>query len=385
MRIGIDAHGAGGHSFGLGNETYSLNLIRGLLDIDQENEYHVFVDHPEHARHRLGDRPNLKLVTFAVRSQWFQRPISLPLYAHRHRLDVLHVPFVRPFFTDTRVVITVHDASYELMPGVYRRSESLRMKMLVPWSCGRADLVFTVSEYARTQIHECYSVPLEKIVVTYNAADHMSEARRRLPQSSGFDLPRPYLLYCGLIQPRKNIVRLVEAFDRFKTRTGLPHELVLAGKMGWHSEPLQRALVGLKHRDAIRFLGYVANPMPLAPLISGAEAFVFPSLFESFAIPVLEAQVMGVPALVADGSCFPEVFGDSVAYCDPLSVESIATAIERLVRDPALRAELSRRGTERATRYSWRCSAEVALEAYSHLAGGDPVALAGDAPGLEAS
>ena len=218
------------------------------------------------------------------------------------------------------------------MPEAYRRSETLRMKLLVPWSCRRADLIFTVSEYARQQIRECYGVPSEKIVVTYNAADHMAAARESMPRDSGFELAKPYLLYCGLIQPRKNVVRLVEAFDLFKWRTGLPHELVLAGKMGWRSGELHRTLATLRHRDSIRLIGYVGNPLPLAPLMAGAELFVFPSLFESFAIPVLEAQIMGVPALVADGTCFPEVFGDSVHYCDPLSVDSIAASLETLVK-----------------------------------------------------
>jgi glycosyltransferase involved in cell wall biosynthesis len=370
IRIGIDVHGAGGHSLGLGNETYFLNLVRALLDIDAENEYHVFADHPEHVRTYVGDRPNLRIVTFAVPSQWVQRPFLLPFYARRKRLDVVHVPFVRPPFTRARVAVTVHDASYELLPGVYRRRERLRMKALVPWSCRRADLVLTVSEYARRQIHECYAVPLEKVVVTFNAADHMVEARDRMPLPSGFDLPRPYVLYCGLIQPRKNVARLVEAFDLFKLRTGSPHELVLAGKMGWHTGELERTLARLRHRDSIRFLGYVGNPMPLAPLLAGAELFAFPSLFESFGIPVLEAQIMGTPALVAAGTCFPEIFGDSVHYCDPLDVGSIADSIATLLRDATRRDELRRRGRERAQRYSWRSSAEIALGAYCRLAAG---------------
>jgi glycosyltransferase involved in cell wall biosynthesis len=253
-----------------------------------------------------------------------------------------------------------------MYPDLYRRSETLRMKALVPWSCRRADLIFTVSEYARQQIHDCYGIPLEKIVVTFNAADHMAEARNGSYGSHEFDLRKPYLLYCGLIQPRKNIVRLVEAFDLFKRRTGLPHELVLAGKMGWHSEELQRRLASLQCRDSIRLLGYIGNPS-LAPVMAGAELFVFPSIFESFGIPVLESQIIGVPALVAQGSCFPEIFGDSTYYCDPLSIESIATAMETLIKDAPLRAELSRRGVQRAQKYTWKNSARIALQAYRSL------------------
>jgi glycosyltransferase involved in cell wall biosynthesis len=368
MRIGIDAHGIGGNSFGLGNETYFLNLIRALLSIDSENEYHVFTNHPEHLIRHVGQPSNLKLVTFRFRTQWLQRPISVPLYARKNRLDVLHVPFVRPPFASTKVVVTVHDTSYEVFPDLYRRSETLRMKALVPWSCRRADLIFTVSEYARRQIHECYGVPLAKITVTYNAADHFVGIGDAARGPSGLDLAKPYVLYCGLIQPRKNIVRLVEAFDVFKRRTGLPHELVLAGKQGWHSEELQLKLKSLQHRDSIRFLGYVANPMPLASLMAGAELFVFPSIFESFAIPVLEAQIMGLPALVAQGTCFPEIFGDSVHYCDPLNVNSIADAMELIIKDHKLQVQLRERGLQRARKYTWKNSATIALAAYKQLA-----------------
>lgn len=367
IRIGIDAHGVGGKSLGLGNEAYFLNLIHALLDLDTENEYHVFANSPASVLGAVGHRPNLKVVSLCMRSQWIQRPISVPLYAIRRKLDLLHFPFIRPFLTGSKVVLTVHDASFKTHSECYRKIDRLRMNALVPWSCRRADLIFTVSEYAREQLCFLYGIPRDKIVVTYNSADHL--LRTGKSASSAVQLrARPYVFYLGLIQPRKNIVRLIQAFDLIKSRTDLPHELILAGKMGWYGPELQQTLDSLTHRESIHFLGYVESSSGLAGLLASADLFVFPSLFECFGIPVLEAQTVGAPALVSNGSCFPEIYGDSVYYCDPLDVNSIADSIQRLLLDSALRKDLSRRGQERAKRYSWANTARIALEAYLRLA-----------------
>ncbi len=364
MKIGIDAHGVGGHSLGLGNETYSRNLIVSLLAIDHKNEYHIFINHPEAMEEVVRDHPNAKLVSLFPRSQWVQRPLSIPLYASLHKLDIVHVPFIRPPFTRTKTVITVHDASYELRPEDYRWLDRWRMKLLVPRSCRRADLIFTVSEHARREINEWYDIPLEKIIVTHNAADHIKQPKNGVERNPRMDdLPTPYILFVGLIQPRKNLVRLVEAFDRFKNRLDLPHHLVIAGKWGWGNGELKRTLEGLKHKDQIHFPGY----LPPTEIMRGADLFVFPSLYESFAIPPMEAQQLAVPALVANNSCFPEIYGDSVMYCDPLSVDSIADGIVRGVQDLALRAELVKRGLARARQFSWKRSAQIALDAYESL------------------
>jgi glycosyltransferase involved in cell wall biosynthesis len=368
MRIGIDAHGVGGHSLGLGNETYFRNLIASLLAIDHRNEYHIFINHPEAMGEIVREHANARLVSLFPRSQWVQRPLSIPIYASQHKLDIVHVAFIRPPFTRTKTVITVHDASYELRPKDYRWLDRWRMKLLVPGSCRRADLIFTVSEHARREINEWYGIPLEKIVVTPNAADHVKQRANGVEENppQREDLPTPYILFLGLIQPRKNLVRLVEAFDRFKSRLTLPHHLVIAGKRGWGNGELKRTLDRLKHRDHIHFAGYV----PLTKIdkvMRDADLFVFPSLYESFAIPPMEAQRQAVPALVANNTCFPEIYGDSVIYCDPFSVDSIADGIARGLQDSALRAELVERGFAKVREFSWMKSAQIALDAYESL------------------
>jgi glycosyltransferase involved in cell wall biosynthesis len=368
MKIGIDAHGVGGHSLGMGNETYFRNLIHALLAIDQRNEYHIFINHPEAMEEVVRDHPNANLVSLFPHSQWVQRPLSIPLYVSKHKLDIVHVAFISPPFTRCKTVITVHDTSYELRPKDYRWLDRWRMKLLVPGSCRRADLIFTVSEHARREINEWYGIPLEKIVVTHNAADHVKQRNNGGGKIPAFraDLPTPYMLFLGLIQPRKNLVRLVEAFDRVKSRLDLPHHLVIAGRWGWGNGELKRTLGRLKHRDRIHFVGYV--PLTeIDKLMRDAALFVFPSLYEAFAIPPMEAQRQSVPALVANNTCFPEIYGDSVIYCDPLSINSIADGIARGLQDSALRAELVKRGFEKVREYSWAKTARIALDAYESL------------------
>jgi len=368
VKIGIDAHGVGGHSLGPGNETYFQGLIQALLEIDAENEYHIFVNHPEAMADTIRGRANARLVSLFPHSQWLQRPISVPIYARRHALDLVHFPFVRPPLTGAKTVITVHDVNFEVHPQDFTGIERWRMKMLVPGSCRRADLIFSVSEYGRRQLHEVYGVPLEKIVVTYNAPDHVRRRRSEEVATSACTVgwPTPYVLYVGIIQPKKNLPRLVQAFDRLKSRTDLPHQLVIAGKRGWNNEELDQTLGAMRHRSHVHMPGYLSR-REFDAAMSGASLFAFPSLYESFGIPPMEAQIFGVPAIVSDTTCFPEIYGDSVMYCDPNSVESIASAMERVLGDAALHADLVRRGKERTRLYTWKRTAEVALDAYRRL------------------
>jgi glycosyltransferase involved in cell wall biosynthesis len=368
VKIGIDAHGVGGHSLGLGNETYFRNLIAGLLEIDNRNEYYIFIDHPNAMQKVVRDHCNAKLVSLFPHSQWVQRPFSIPIYAHRHGLDLLHVPFIRPPFTRVKTVVTVHDANYEFYPKDFKWVDRWRMKLLVPVSCRKADLIFTVSEFTRQELHELYHIPLEKIVVTYNAADHINQPSAVADNSlaRNMNLPPHYILFVGLIQPKKNLARLVRAFDQVKSRGNYPHLLLLGGTWGWGNKELEETLALAKHRDQIRFLGYLSREK-IEAVLPTADLFVFPSVYESFAIPPMEAQRLGVPALVSNSTCFPEIYGDSVMYCDPLSVDSITNGIERLLSDAPLRAELVKRGFARSRRFSWAKSAEIALEAYEKV------------------
>jgi glycosyltransferase involved in cell wall biosynthesis len=374
MKIGIDAHGVGGHSLGPGNETYFQNLIGALLDIDTENEYHIFVNHPEAMQETIAGHANARLASLWPHSQWIQRPVSVPMYAERHGLDLVHVPFIRPPFLRAKSVLTVHDVNFEIYPQDFTLPARWRLKAFVGSSIRKADAIFTVSEYGRQQIHTVYGVPLEKISVTYNAADHLRfdghKPTDRTPEQ--LDLPSRYLFFVGAIQPKKNLARLVRAFDNLVATTDIPHHLLIAGKWGWGNDDLTAALNEIRRRDRVRLMGYLSKG-ELVETMRRAEAFTFPSLYECFGIPPMEAQLAGIPALVSDTTCFPEIYQDSVLYCDPENIGSIESALRTLVTDSELRQRLTVKGASRARNFTWRRTASVALRAYRNVHGQDEV------------
>jgi glycosyltransferase involved in cell wall biosynthesis len=366
MKIGIDAHGLGGQSLGAGNEQYSRQLILNLLAIDSTNEYHIFVDEPEELRELADNHPNVRLVGLRPRSQWVQRPLSAPWYAWRNGLDVLHFPFIRPPITHTRTIVTVHDILYESLPHLYTRIERMRMSTLIPWSCRNADLIFTVSEFSRSQIHKHYGIAQERIVVTPNSADHI-HTDDQFPMPLDLDgLPEQYVCSIGTLQPRKNLARLVRAFDDLVERLGLPHHLLLVGRQGWQNGELSSALRQLRNPGRIRFTGY-ASESGMRAILRRAELLVCPSLAEGFAVPPLEAQRLGIPVVVSDTTCFPEVYGSSAQFCNPLNESSISDAIAAVLCDGRRREALIAAGRRNAERYSWRRTAHIALRAYQTL------------------
>ena len=169
-------------------------------------------------------------------------------------------------------------------------------------------------------------------------------------------LSAPYLLFVGNFNPRKNLERLIRAFDLVKRRCSFPHELIIAGGQGWKFDASQ-ALEGIASRDSVRFIGYVPDE-EMSALYSGAEIFLFPTLYEGFGIPVLEAQRCGTAVLTSGVSALPEVGGDAAYYIDPLDTESIAHGIETLLREKELRAALIEKGFANEMRYSWNTSAQ---------------------------
>lgn len=366
MKIGIDAHGLGGRSLGAGNEQYSRQLILNLLEIDGENEYHLFVNEPEELRGLAERHRNVRLVRLRPASQWVQRPFSAPLYAWRAGLDVLHFPFIRPPVASARTVVTVHDTLYETVPQFYTSVERARMKMLVPGSCRRADLIFTVSEFSRQQIQSHYGIPAERIVVTPNAADHVDEGPA-LEESDFEGLPEQFICFIGTLQPRKNLARLVRAFDDLLARRELPHHLLLVGRPGWDQAELRGALESARRRDRIHMTGFTTGRRMKA-ILQRSKLLVCPSLAEGFSVPPLEAQRAGIPVVVSNTTCFPEIYRDSAEACDPLSVASIANAMERALCNDGVRERLVEEGRRNALRFSWRRTAEIALDAYRTLA-----------------
>lgn len=350
-----------------GNETYVVGLLDGLSELQGDFEVDVF-----HA----GSLPTLshehvRPLRLASGNPWLRLGFDLPLKSWREHLDVLHVTYVAPVLARCPIVLTVHDITFATNPEWFSARDLRVLSRAVPWSVKRAARVITVSEVCRRQIIDRYGVPDDRVVTVPNAAGpaarHIDagEARQEL-SALGLDVRRPYVLAVGNLQPRKNLVRLIEAFRQIAAEdAGI--DLVVAGAQHHRAREVLDAAGDAGPR--IRFTGYVTDRQ-LAACYALARVFVMPSLFEGFGIPAIEAMAHGVPVACSQGGALPEVCGDAAVYFDPLDVDSIRAGLRRAMNDESLREDLMRRGQARAAHFSWRSSAAQTLSIYEAVATG---------------
>lgn len=359
MRVGLDAHMVGSHE--TGNETYVLGLIKGLEQLKDSVDLFVY-----HAGSFGGD--GLRWIharRLGSPSPWSRLTLDLPLRTWRDRLDVVHMSYTAPVWSTCPIVLAVHDVSYLTHPEWFSSRDLNVLSRAVPWSIRRATRVITISDRSRRDIIERYDVPEEKVVRIYLAAGpaglQVDEATARAQVAAyGIDSDRPYILAVGNLQPRKNLVRLITAFRSLR-EDGVDVDLVLTGPLHFRSELVTSAAADLGRN--VLFTGYVGHQQ-LASLYSRATIFAFPSLYEGFGIPALEAMAHGTPVACARAGALPEVCGDAAVYFEPRDTESIAAALKRLLDDPGLREELSRAGRERESRFTWTRAARETVDVY---------------------
>lgn len=248
---------------------------------------------------------------------------------------------------------------------VYRHRETYQLSRVLWWRLQyryvrhRANLFLVISQFTKQELITILHVPPEKIEVVPCACSSRVHPVTDTACLAGlrekYRLPERFVLFVGNFNPRKNLERLIRAFDRAKD-AGIPHQLVITGEQGWKFNK-DAALSGIKHREDIQFIGYVPDE-DMPALYSAADLFLFPTLYEGFGIPVIESQACGTPVLTSNCSSLPEVGGDTAVYVDPYSIEDISDGILRILQDPALAKELTQKGLQNARRYSWQASAQ---------------------------
>src|SRR5260370_9369456 len=353
MRIGIDCHTIGS---GIGgNENYTFHLVRALARVDPYNEYHLYVTRLTEATRSLVIASNFKLIKISPHTPLLRIPVSLPLELWRHPIDVLHVQYIPPPFGRTPIVNMVHDLSAIHLPQFFTRREVWRNRFLFPRAIRRSAKLLTVSRYCREEIVRTYGVDSAEVVVDYPG---VSEHFRRIEGSKleavlrKYGVTVPYLLYVGNIQPRKNLRGLLEAFALLKRHEGITHKLVVVGRKAWlYSDVFARVRELALERELV-FTSYVPYE-DLPALYSGADALVYPSFFEGFGSPPLEAMLCETPVVVSDRPAFPEILGDSAMLVDPSAPADIARGMLAVIRDDALRQRLVARGVARAKSFRW--------------------------------
>lgn len=368
MRIGIDLHAA--EQDGSGNATYIRNLVRGLLALDRDNTYILYILDPNHVFCReLRMFPNACLRPLGVRTPILRVPWALARATRRDRLDILHVQFVAPPFHRGRLTAAIHDLGFLHLPRTFSRFFNFRSRILVRLTARRAARVVTGSEFCRRDIARAYSIPPERIaVVPYGVEERFFEPggpERGQAAAKKYGVGRPYLLSVGRLNPRKNLPALVRAFGRLKAETGIPHALVIAGKEDYDTARTVRDILAAGSRDVV-LAGYV-DEADLPALYAGAEVFLYPSLFEGVGLPVLEAMAAGVPIVASNTSAIPETAGEAALLVDPMDEKALAEAAGRLLRDRTLKNDLVRRGLARARMFTWRETARRMLEIFKSV------------------
>jgi len=374
MKIAIDAHSVG-TKLG-GNESYAVNLIEALAQIDEVNDYTLFVTTAE-AHDRFHQRwPNFKVRATLPHTPLIRIPLTLSAELRKRPVDVLHVQFTAPPFCPCPVVVSIHDLSFEHLPETFHRRSRMQLRLTVRSSARRAAKILTLSEHTRRDIIATYGVEPSRITAIPLAAPahfYPVEDTRELQRvRHTYGIDGQYILSVGSIQPRKNLARLVQAYARIRASLRDKHaetespKLVLVGKQGWLYDETMRALEETKVANSVILTGYVPES-DLPALYSGAICFVYPSYFEGFGLPPLEAMKCGAPVIVGDQTSLPEVVGDAGLIVDPFDVSSIAEAIEKLINDSVLRQELSVKGRKRAETFDWKKTAQQTLEVYEQV------------------
>jgi glycosyltransferase involved in cell wall biosynthesis len=367
LRIGIDATSLPAQLTGAGN--YVFQLLSALARGDRANEYLVFTTSCQ--AEALGvEREGFRVVRRdfpgrGMRLAWEQ--LALPALVHRYRLDVLHSPhYTMPLRHSARSVVTFHDLTFVLYPELHQLAKRLFFPAMMRWTARHAQRIIAVSESTRVDLVRTLGVSPERVTTVLSAADadyrptapaRVAEVCARYGIRAG-----EYLLYVGVLEPRKCIDQLVEAFGRIApAANGL--QLVIAGKRGWMYDQIFAQVAALGLEERVRFPGYVPRA-DLPGLYSGARAFVYPSRYEGFGLPVLEAMSCGTPVVTTNVSSLPEVAGDGALLVDPGDVTGLTAALARVVHDASLRRELSCRGQIRAANFSWERCAKDTVRVY---------------------
>lgn len=365
MKIGIDASRANKQKK-TGVEWYSYHLIEEFKKIDSENQYFLYTNEP--LRGALGICPrNFQecVLKWPIPRSWTIGRLSWEMKFGKNIPDVLFVPaHTLPLLNPKRSVVTIHDIGFEHFPEAYHWADKLYHKLTIQIIKRAATKIIAVSHFTKEDIVKTYKIPQEKIVVVLNGYDE--DKYKVLPESKNvlkekYQIDSSYILFVGRLELKKNIPRLVEAFGRFKLKYPEDkHKLVLVGTKGLTFPLVEEQIKKFNLENEIVFPGWVgSDDLPI--FHNNADLFVFPSLFEGFGIPVLEAMACGCPVICSNTTSLPEVTGEAALMFDPLKIEEIVARMEQVLFNPEVSDSLRIKGLERVKQFSWKKCAEETL------------------------
>ena len=368
MKIGIDARLYGPKHGGIGR--YIENLIKQLEQIDQQNQYFIFLQKSNFSDYKPSNI-NFKSVLADFKIYGWKEQVLFPFLLNKYQLDLVHFPhFNAPIFYSGQFMVTIHDLiishypssrATTLNPIIYRFKLFI-YKFVVKIIAKRAKKIITVSEYSKIDIVKLLSVPSSKIIVTYEGVDlPISNQTNCQDIKSSLGIKKDFLLYVGSAYPHKNLEMLIEAFGHLIAETS-EYQLVLVGNNNHFYDRLKQNTQSKKFANSVIFTGYLSDES-LTCLYQSAKLYIFPSLIEGFGLPPLEAQSHGLPVLSSSSTCLPEILGDSVIYFEPNNPRALAKLIGDTINNQELMTSLKQRGLDNLKQYSWlKCAIETLKE-----------------------
>ncbi len=374
MRFGIDAHAIGQKL--TGNEVFIRNLLRGFASQDDTSEFVAYVSSPD----AVAWIPEGFRWRMVASNPFVRLGLDLTRKIGEDKPDLLHVQYTAPVRCPVPVVVSVHDVSFIEHPEYFTAQRAMQLRWTVVRTMQRAARVLTPSEFSRDAILKNCGVAEDKIAVVPYAVSPslrpMPREQARAQVTARYGVPGPYVLTVGDLQPRKNQAGLIRAFEELiRQHPQLPHRLVLVGKDTWFGARVRKLAAQSAIAERIHFTGFVSDE-DLLPLYGGCDLFVFPSFYEGFGLPVLEAMACGRAVASSNTSALPEVADAAGILFDPTSIGEMTRAMRDVLLDAELRARLERLGQQRATLFSWEETARRHLDVYYEVASGRRPAVA---------
>jgi glycosyltransferase involved in cell wall biosynthesis len=368
MKIGIEAERANLPN-PTGVERYAAELIKNFARMDSRNEYVLyFRTKPQQWFYELPKNFSIKVMPFP--KFWTQIRISWEMLIHP--VDLLFIPAsALPFWHPKKSIATVHDVAWRIYPGAFTKIMRRYLEWSTKLAIKSAAKVITVSEATKKDLEKFYGVPAEKVAVTYlgmNSTDYRPMTYEQVqPVLDKHGLVyQKYILFVGTMQPRKNIVRLVEAFEKLRKENRIEEKLAIFGGKGWLWEPILEKIETAGKDGSIKYFSY-APQEDLPYLYAGAKLLTLPALYEGFGLPPLEAMASGTPVVVSNISSLPEVVGDAGKLIEPTSVDSIAAGLLDVLTNPELRESMVKKGIEQSKKFTWENTAKETLNIFESL------------------
>ena len=361
MRVALELQPCGRQMTGIGHYTYEL--VKRLIPTEEMRiQGNLF-----NFAGRLDNKFPYDAMPFPVVENRFMaygvfrrlwRFLPVDYEAFFGEADVTHFfNYIVPPRISGKVITTVHDMTHVRFPETVDKRNLRRLRQGLDYSLARSELIMTSSAFSKREIVELCGIPEEKITVVYPAPSISGGTCDKNELFHRFGIVRSYLLYVGSIEPRKNLSRLLMAYQKLRDARKTTAQLVLCGGNGWNNEQFYETLAKVPYHDDVVITGYVTAPEKNT-LLANADAFVFPSLYEGFGMPPLEAMYWGTPVVCSNAASLPEAAGEAACYVDPLSVESIAEGIERVISDKVYARQLVEAGKNRCRQFDWDDSAE---------------------------